>query len=291
MLEVSCVIVSFDSERFLLRCVESLLHTTPNAISIIIVDNGPKESFSNYLCESLNSMGFTVVPYVGNRGFGAACNAGIAASVTNTPILLVNPDAVVSVDDIAYLSDVLARQPAFGIVGPVLTLSDRSHVVNGGSFPSLAHLIRSKFGRRRQARLDPHPGSVAVNDRECLRMDWVSGAVMMIRREAWDAVGGFDPAFFLYYEDIDLCRRVRAAGWEVGIVPGATAIHESGGSQWRPGSRTRVERIYFESQAYYFRKHYGRLMEWLLRVFRFPYLIIGLRRRFVSRYGVTVGSH
>ena len=189
MLEVSCVIVSFDSERFLLRCVESLLHTTPNAISIIIVDNGPKESFSNYLCESLNSMGFTVVPYVGNRGFGAACNAGIAASVTNTPILLVNPDAVVSVDDIAYLSDVLARQPAFGIVGPVLTLSDRSHVVNGGSFPSLAHLIRSKFGRRRQARLDPHPGSVAVNDRECLRMDWVSGAVMMIRREAWDAVG------------------------------------------------------------------------------------------------------
>jgi GT2 family glycosyltransferase len=109
---------------------------------------------------------------------------------------------------------------------------------------------------------------------------------MMIRREAWDAVGGFDPRFFLYYEDIDLCRRVRAAGWEVGIVHSVTAIHESGGSQWRPGTRTRVERMYFESQAYYFRKHHGRLMEWLLRAVRLPYLATGLRRRFLERYGV-----
>jgi GT2 family glycosyltransferase len=109
---------------------------------------------------------------------------------------------------------------------------------------------------------------------------------MMIRREAWDAVGGFDPRFFLYYEDIDLCRRVRAAGWEVGIVHSVTAIHESGGSQWRPGTRTRVERMYFESQAYYFRKHHGRLMEWLLRAVRLPYLATRLRRRFLERYGV-----
>ena len=100
--------------------------------------------------------------------------------------------------------------------------------------------------------------------------------------------GGFDPAYFLYYEDIDLCLRARRAGWEVGVVPQATAIHESGGSQWRPGTRSRVERIYFQSQAHYFRTHHGCLAELFLRLVRFPYLATGLRRWYLERFGVHV---
>ena len=119
-------------------------------------------------------------------------------------------------------------------------------------------------------------------------MDWVSGAVMMLRRQVWDATGGFDPAYFLYYEDIDLCLRARRDGWEVGVVPRATAIHESGGSQWRPGTRSLVERIYFQSQAHYFRTHHGRLAELFLRLVRFPYLATGLRQWYLERYGVRV---
>jgi hypothetical protein len=74
----------------------------------------------------------------------------------------------------------------------------------------------------------------------------------------------------------------------VGVVPRATAIHESGGSQWRPGTRSRVERIYFQSQAHYFRTHHGRLAELLVRLVRFPYLTTGLRRWYLERNGVHV---
>ncbi|MBU6289872.1 MAG: glycosyltransferase family 2 protein, partial [Chloroflexi bacterium] len=286
---LACMIVSFDSDQTLLSCIGSLNITAYELnYYLTIINNGPLASKSDYLCRFLSSWSLSVVPYEPGRGFGAACNAGSLVAPITPFVLLINPDAEITAPMIDRLLSAFDDNPSLGIASPQLVTHTGSHAATAGTFPTLLGLAAGKFVRPAHQR--PHQGSSRDTSLQQTYhpVDWVSGAVMMIRREAWDAVGGFDPSFFLYYEDIDLCRRVRAAGWEVGIVPDATAIHESGGSQWRPGTRTRVERIYFESQAYYFRKHYGRLMEWLLRAVRFPYLATSLRRRFLERHGVRI---
>ena len=258
---------------------------------LVIVNNGPSSELPFNLAEHIhngNPVRSAMVPFHKQRGFGAGCNIGVEVVLLTPYILLANPDAEITASMIDRLLSAFDDNPSLGIASPQLVTHNGANAATAGTFPTLLGLAVGKFVRPVDNR--PRQGSSGgtLLQQTYRAVDWVSGAVMMIRREAWDAVGGFDPAFFLYYEDIDLCRRVRAAGWEVGIVPKATAIHESGGSQWRPGTRARVERIYFESQAYYFRKHYGRLMEWLLRAVRFAYLATSLRRRFLERHGVRI---
>ena len=257
----------------------------------IIVDNGPPGALPSDLAERIapdNSAGVTVVPYQVNRGFGAGCNAGVAAAQVTPFILLVNPDAEITAGMVDELLATFASNPRLGIASPQLLDHTGTPVETAGTFPTVLGLALGKFRRPAQARQQQATADGTLPDHAYRPVDWVSGAVMMVRREVWDATGGFDPAYFLYYEDIDLCLRARRAGWEVGVVPQATAIHESGGSQWRPGTRSRVERIYFQSQAHYFRTHHGRLAELFLRLVRFPYLATGLRRWYLERYGVHV---
>ena len=289
MWTVTCVIVGYDSGDDVTRSVARLTQPSSSLASLVVVDNGPASSASSSSCVALASERVLVWPYRAGRGFGAACSDGVNASPYSDAIIFINPDTIVTPSILDTLGNALRSHPTFGIVGAKLVDSSGAPQPSGGSFPTISGLVNSKTlmigGLFARAKTSPRKSVSPV-----VPVDWVSGAVMMIRREAWDAVGGFDPAFFLYFEDIDLCLRVRAAGWEVGIVSEATAVHASGGSQWRPGTRTRAERNYFESQGYYFRKHHGRVIEGLLRALRFAYRATGLRQRFVSRFGVTVGS-
>ena len=268
-----------------------------NAIAIatrgpfVIVDNGPPGALPSDLAERIapdNSAGVTVVPYQGNRGFGVGCNAGVDEAPGTPFVLLVNPDAEITADMVEELLATFAANPRLGIASPQLLDHTGAPIESAGTFPTVLGLALGKFHRPTHVRQQQATPGTFLPKRTYRPVDWVSGAVMMVRREVWHATGGFDPAYFLYYEDIDLCLRARQAGWEVGVVPQATAIHESGGSQWRPGTRSRVERIYFQSQAHYFRTHHGRLAELFLRIVRFPYLATGLRRWYLERFGVHV---
>lgn len=276
-----------DGEAILGRTATAVLPHGP----LIIVDNGPPGSLPKNFGARLQreaTTGITIRPYEGNRGFGAGCNAGAALALDARFVLFVNPDAEVTTAMVSTLLASFAAHPNLGIASPQLVDHAGVPVETGGAFPTIAGLVLGKFRQNDTFR----PRHDAINasraNHPFIPADWVSGAVMMCRREVWEATGGFDPAYFMYYEDIDLCRRARQAGWEVGIVPEAVAVHESGGSQWRPGTRSRIERIYFESQAYYFRKHHGRLAELFLRIVRFPYLATGLRRQYLERYGVRI---
>ena len=287
----SAVTVTYD---FDLKGVATLMRNA-SAIAplgpFIIVDNGPPGSLPSGLEERIapdNSAGVTVVPYQGNRGFGAGCNAGVAAAQATPFILLVNPDAEITAGMVDELLATFASNPRLGIASPQLLDHTGAPVETAGTFPTVLGLALGKLRQPAHARLQQATADGTLPDHAYRPVDWVSGAVMMVRREVWDATGGFDPAYFLYYEDIDLCLRARRDGWDVGVVPRATAIHESGGSQWRPGTRSLVERIYFQSQAHYFRTHHGRLAELFLRLVRFPYLATGLRQWYLERYGVHV---
>lgn len=287
----SAVTVTYDlpskGVATLRRNASAIAHLGP----FVFVDNGPPGSLPSDLAERIapdNSAGVTVVPCQGNRGFGAGCHVGVAAAQATPFILLVNPDAEVTAGMVDELLATFAANPRLGIASPQLLDHTGAPVETAGTFPTVLGLALGKFRRPAHARQQQGTLDGKLPEHAYRPVDWVSGAVMMVRREVWDATGGFDPVYFLYYEDIDLCLRASRAGWEVGVVPQATAIHESGGSQWRAGTRSRVERIYFQSQAYFFRKHHGRLAELVLRIVRFPYVGTSLRRRFLERFGVKI---
>jgi len=169
-----------------------------------------------------------VVP-VPNAGFAAANNRGIEA--TESPfVLLLNPDAALHPGALDALLATAEGNPQAGIVGALVLNPDGGVQANSfGRFPSLVTSLGVRAWRlgqrlRGNSRLSPKapPSTVAV--------DWVTGAAMLVRRKAIADVGPMDEGFFLYYEDIDWCHRMRAKAWEVLLEPGAKVVHRLGGS-------------------------------------------------------------
>ena len=178
-----------------------------------------------------------------NVGFARACNQGAGAS--QAPLLLfLNPDATLAPAALALLAGILEWRPSVGAVGPRTRGANGDIQVSTGSDLSLlseSAATAPRAGRRTRARRGRSRGRGAPRPVE-READWVSGACLMVRREAFDAVSGFDERFFLYEEDADLCRRLRAAGWSVLYTPAAEARHASAAA-WRvrpsePGSST-----------------------------------------------------
>ena len=200
-----------------------------------------------------------------NAGFSRACNQG--ARETSAPLLLfLNPDATLEPGDArdtrrprsrrARVSGSWAPAPA----APTATSRFR---------PGPTSRSRPSGRQRRLVRgvLRRDPGALAEAEaRHAVEAepDWVSGACLLARREAFLAVGGFDEAFFLYEEDADLCRRVRAAGWQVVFTPAAEVRHSKGLSMARTPERARLE--YHRSHLRYYQKHCGLAQRAALRL-------------------------
>ena len=166
---------------------------------------------------------------VANRGFSAGSNAGIAAT-TEEFVLLMNPDAELLEGALDALVERMRAEPRAGLVSAKLYNPDMTLQANAfGAFPSLAVAVGTKL-RRLGQRL---AGNVRLSPREfqdVLRPDWVTGACVLARREAFERVGLLDESFFLYYEDVDWSHRMRDAGWDVLVEPSARAVHHLGTS-------------------------------------------------------------
>jgi uncharacterized protein YbbK (DUF523 family) len=162
------------------------------------------------------------------------------------------------------LRALLARRPRAGAAAPLLRNSDGSLQPSRGTFPNLlttfAHLFRLKRLMPRDESVIRHAGRLLGRGfaqyspiAGAAPVDYASGACLLVRRAAWEEVGGFDPGFFLFYEEIDFCLRLRRAGWETWFEPAAVAMHEIGHSTASAGVGPAVARQ--ESMRRYFRKH------------------------------------
>lgn len=173
--------------------------------------------------------GSVKVLHVANAGFAAGNNRGIEAG--DAPfVLLLNPDAELLAGALPALLATAQTHPCAGIVGALVLNVDGTVQANSyGRFPTLRttitlHLWRIGQRVRRNSSLSPkRPASTTS-------VDWVTGAAMLVRREAVAEVGFLDEGFFLYYEDVDWCRRMRARGWEVLLEPAAHVVHHLGRS-------------------------------------------------------------
>ena len=207
-----------------------------------------------------------------------------------------NPDAVASPEVIRDLVRFLSDHPKTGVVGGRLIDSMGRPLQSMGDRPSLIGVVLDKPLAWLAKRVGPRGllrmlvGKVSAKFRlpsDPEPVPWVSGAALCCRRSTWDAIGGFDEKFFLYYEDVDLCLRASQAGWEVWHVPEAVISHQSGASF--AGNQDFQKRVYFTNQQYFFQKHSGHLSVFFLTLLQRVYSHLKLYRQLASdRIGPSV---
>ncbi|NCO32244.1 MAG: hypothetical protein AUJ92_19630 [Armatimonadetes bacterium CG2_30_59_28] len=244
-MKLSIIIISFNSLQLLRECLRSLFAEPVDFDSeVIVVDNASSDGSTDMVRAEFPQV--QLLENSENVGFAAANNIG-AGRARGQLLLLLNSDAQLTMGAVKELVAFMERQPAAGVSGPRLTYPDGAWQPNGLAFPTFWSWLAEVSGLTSQSspkRLVPTP------------VDVVSGACMMVRRAAWEALGGFDDGFFFYWEDYDLCRRIWAHGWEVWYCPQAHIVHLAGGSSTLVRSMTRDAAS--ESTLRYFRKHHSR---------------------------------
>lgn len=221
------VIVNFRSPGLVEKCVGSIrAHALVPDSAIVVVDNGSGDGSAERLAAALP--GITVLPIRDNRGFGAGVNAGVA-HCRGDIVLVLNPDTHFIDRSLMTALALMRADPGIGIVGLDLRNPDGSRQHSARRFYSgLDILVRRtpmKGWRLFAARQARHLMAARWRG-QLFDVDWVMGTGFLIRRAAFEAVGGMDPGFFLYMEDVDLCRRVWNAGWRVVAAVDAVLIHD-----------------------------------------------------------------
>ena len=273
------MIVSWNVRNLLRACLESLpaavgppvdagdhYSPPPTALSteVIVVDNGSTDG--SVAMVQLEFPAVRLLAETANHGFAHGNNLGIAAS-RGRLVLLLNPDTVLEPGSLGALAHYLDQHPAVGLVGPRLLNPDRSPQSSRRRFPTW------RTGLIESTPLQPLLPRLAVlrryyvldrSDDDAQPVDWVSGACMLARRVALAQVRGFDPGYFMYSEELDLCRRLHAAGWEIGYEPAARVIHYGGQSsdQNIPARHIRFN----QAKLRYFARWHGRGVAATLRL-------------------------
>lgn len=226
--------------------------------AVVVTFHTPTEQLQACLA-SLQQNGITDWRVVSNDqnniGFAAASNNG-ARQLTNEFILFLNPDAQLLPNSIHLPLSYLSSHPKIGIIGPLLYSQNFVYETKCYGQPvSLWSLFRRRFT---SDQLPANPQAVG----------WVSGGAMLIRRAVFEELSGFDSSFFLYWEDVDLCRRAWRAGWSVHLLPAWRVPHRRGASLSDQATKTR---LYDKSADNYFRKHYSKPIWLFQRYLRFLY--------------------
>jgi GT2 family glycosyltransferase len=210
---IGVVIVCHDSADALRATLPALRAQLREDDEVVLVDSGSTDGGPAAVAGLLPQA--QAIDAGGNVGFAAGCHFGVNA--TGTPlVLLLNPDAVPAPGFLDALRAAAAKHPRWGAWQALVTMHDGRDVNTSGN---LVHWLG--FGWA--GALDEPVSVVDPSDRE---VGFASGAALAIRREAWDAAGGFDHRYFMYGEDLDLCLRLRLAGWEIGATPAARADHD-----------------------------------------------------------------
>lgn len=253
---VDVVVVSYNSAENLRDCVEPLAGHA--SIQVIVVDNA---SADNSL-DTVSDLPLLAIPLSTNGGFAVGCNAGWRRGHAPVVVFL-NPDARIDAPDVLRLAAALEARPDAAAVGPRLIGDDGHLHYSQRRFPRARTTWAQALFVHRVLPGRPWTDELVRDPRAYERAgspDWVSGACLMVRRDALAAAGGFDEGFFLYSEEADLCRRLRRAGHEVLFEPAVTCTHVGGASAPRAG----LLPVLAESKARFAAKHHtvpGALVE------------------------------
>jgi N-acetylglucosaminyl-diphospho-decaprenol L-rhamnosyltransferase len=255
---VDVVVVSYNSRDELRGCAQPLAGEPD--VTVIVVDNASADGS----LETLAGLPVVALAQEHNHGFAHGCNAGWRRGASPY-VLFLNPDARIEPAALRRLASVLEENPGVGAVAPRIHDADGSLDHSLRRYPRLrSTYARALFLHRLfpgAAWTDEVVRTDAVYDVPG-RPDWVSGACVLVRRSVLEALGGMDERFFMYSEDVDLCKRLVEAGWELAYEPGAVVVHEGGAS----APRTGLVPVLATSRIRYADKHHGRGRALLERV-------------------------
>ncbi len=256
---LSVVMVNYNTTDLAVDALRSLRLRVPvDSTEVILVDNASTTFDADRVLEAWP--GAQVIELAENVGFGQGNNAG-AARASAAYLWLLNTDTLCPDDNgLAAMLQFLDDHPDYAGVSPLLT--DATGAVQPwqtGYFPSLWRMALSPIARQLAHRAPSLRNRLAFIDtdhrpRVPAEVDHVVAAAMVVRRSAFEAVGGFSPEYFFFLEDTDLCRKLRAEGWKIGWLPGSHMIHLWGRSVADPLVR---QRMFFSAQDVYLRRWHG----------------------------------
>jgi GT2 family glycosyltransferase len=259
------ILVSYNTAALLKPCLDRLTEALAGFKSqVFVIDNASRDESARVLREHYSH--YEIIVNAENVGFGRANNQ-VLDRIGGRFVLLLNTDAYVEPDALTRTVAYMDAHPRCGVLGVKLVGPD------GALQPSCRYFMtpwNAFLSRTGASRLFPHARMVDdmswdhASDRAC---DWVPGCFYLVRKEVIDAVGLFDPRYFLYYEEVDHCRAVKAAGWEVMYSPVTTVVHLGGESARSDSALTagrQISRLQIESEFLYFRKHHGASGAWFL---------------------------
>jgi len=247
---MSTIVVNYNTCDLTRRCLRSLLEDAAALhAEIIVVDNGSTDGSVAMLRQEFPEI--HVLPLTTNLGFGPANNRAATLSSAEY-LLLLNSDTVVHPGALRALLTFAATHPDTGAVGARLLNADGSLQKSCWRFPTPGLELAECLGLLRFLR---RPSNYRSRDySHPMRVDFAIGACLLIRRVAFQQVGGFDEAFFLYAEETDLCRRLRDAGWQIYYTHDSVITHFGGGSATAGEIQFRQ---FNAGKDRYFRKHHG----------------------------------
>ena len=274
--DLEIIIVNFQSTDHILGCLKSLYDSLGGIrTTVFIQDNGSTDGVDRI------EEHFPQVHLHRNRtniGFAAAVNKVVRKG--DAPfILLLNPDTTVSPGLLQETLALMEKSPHTAIIGPRVLDGDGRLQASARRFPNA---LTALFGRQSLlSRLWPNNRFTRINltahtctDQDPIAVDWVSGACMLVRREAVAKVGLMDENFFMYWEDADWCRRMRLKGWQVVYDPRATVIHHTAQSSRKKPVRSAYA---FHRSVYHYFIKYDQGRRWYLH----PMICMGLLARFL----------
>lgn len=255
--ELSVILVNYNDLRHLKECLSSLTDTVQDIpYEVIVVDNQSTDGTPRWLREHAPHV--RLIANEENVGFARANNQGIQES-QGEYVLFLNTDAVLERQAVAFLREELRSNPSVGAVGPALLCGREAYQVSFGKKVSFFREIFQK------TMLNPYYRFLLKRSAKKRQVGWLSAACLLTRRQILGEAGLFDENFFLYFEDIDLCVRIREKGYVLRYLPEAQVFHWGGAST--EGLKLFSRYHYRKSQLYFYKKHNSKGAQILLRLY------------------------
>ena len=254
MVTLSIILVNYNGSCFLYDCLSSIEQVVRSCdFEVIIVDNFSTDNSVEIIENNFPS--FRLICSQHNFGFGKANNLAVKYSQGNY-LLFLNTDTILTENTPKILSDYLEQNEDVVIVGPRITFKDFSYQLSCGKLPNfiveLLYKIRATLDNKWHSFFSILYNRIYSKEKE---VGWVTGACLMMRRDVFEKIEGFDESFFMYFEDVDICKRVHDIGLKVVYYPKTSLIHLLGGSSHN--IKKKISTYYRDSQLYYYQKHLG----------------------------------
>lgn len=254
-MDLSIIIVNWNTREYLERCLASvgpeIKRLAPRNVEVVVVDNRSTDGSSDMVRRDFPSV--RLIESEKNLGFAGGNNMALQSSV-GEHLLLLNPDTEVFPGAIEGLLKYLEAHPRTGAVGPALLNPDGTLQASAYPAPTLGRELWRLLHLDRLRRISSYP-LLMWRGEDSQQVDVIQGACLMTRREVLTQVGMLDEGFFMYTEEVDLCLRIRQAGWNIVWLPSLEVVHHGGQSTRQVPSDMFLQ--LYRSKIRYFRKHQG----------------------------------